>query len=183
MVILIIVVLALISLGVGAGIYLTSDPASDRWGLVLGITFFGAWSWTWGLAFARGNRLSMGTTVQAVVLFVPPLFVGVIAFAVQQGYHDLNHPGEMYTLIANQPDRQQPEQVNLLRTFERGVLVRLPDQKVNEFLAGIRSARSDCIAMARAANRWGAGTSGSTVQIGDPLLPTPTRSADRRASD
>jgi hypothetical protein len=71
------------------------------------------------------------------------LFVGVIAFAVQQGYHDLNHPGEMYTLIANQPDRQQPEQVNLLRTFERGVLVRLPDQKVNEFLRWdqIRSIR------------------------------------------
>jgi uncharacterized membrane protein YhdT len=121
----------------GTAIYLTSDPARDFWALGLSFAFLLAWFFVCAAAFTRSDPDFMGKATQAtklVVLFTPAVFFGVFAWGLQNGYRDLTRPGEAYSLVRSQPDAQAPEKVSVLRTFERGILVRLPDQKVNEFL-------------------------------------------------
>jgi hypothetical protein len=118
----------------GTYIYLTSDPAHDYWALWLSFAFLLAWSFACAAGFMRSSLDFMGPATKLVVVLAPAVVFGVFAWGLQSGYRDLTLPGEAYSLVRNQPDAQVPEKVNVLRTFERGILVRLPDQKVNEFL-------------------------------------------------
>jgi uncharacterized membrane protein YhdT len=118
----------------GAAVYLTRDPAHATWALYLIGIFFFSWSFVCAAAFTRSSPDFMGPATKLVVVLAPAVFVGVFVWGLRHGYRDLTLPGEAYSLVRNQPDAQAPEKVSLLRTFERGILVRLPDQKVNEFL-------------------------------------------------
>jgi len=118
----------------GAAVYLTRDPARASWALWLIAMFLVSWAFVCAAAFTRSSPDFMGQATKFVVVFAPAVFVGVFVWGLRHGYRDLTLPGEAYSLVRNQPDARAPEKVNLLRTFERGILVRLPDQKVNEFL-------------------------------------------------
>jgi hypothetical protein len=127
--------------GGGAFVYFYSDPASELY--LLSMCFFFVWITICGLVVTRGNQDFMGPTARGLFILAPPVIVGVILLGLQRGYGDLTQPGEGYSLIRSQSEPQHPEHVNVLRTFERGVLIRLVETQVNEFLRWdqIRSIR------------------------------------------
>jgi hypothetical protein len=120
--------------GLGVFAYFMADPAEDLW--VASALFFGFWIAALGLVFSYdGDEVGgIGSNTRLAIFFVPPLVVGVFLWGLQHGYHDLGPPSEMYRLIRKDSQAQKPEDVSVLRTFERGVLVRLPEQQISEFL-------------------------------------------------
>jgi hypothetical protein len=133
--------------GLALGVYLKGDPASD----VQDLTGYCCLTWISIVLFVfrrKETQSRLGAQALWALFLVPPIMGGAYGLGLQAGYRDLSPPGETYTLVrkdASAPAKDAsaqgknspsptPEQVSVLRTFERGVLVRLPQQQVSQFL-------------------------------------------------
>jgi hypothetical protein len=120
--------------GIDALIYALADPAAGLW-LAIMATFC-VWAFVFALALDRGGEFAarIGTNTKLIALFVPTVSFGVFLWGLQHGYQDLNRPSELYHLIRKEAQPEKPQDVSVLRTFERGVLMRLPERQTTEFL-------------------------------------------------
>jgi hypothetical protein len=124
---------ALTGLAMGASFiafgYFAADPASELWMATGGFFFI------WLMALALVVKLSgqaPGSTWGFVFSFGPVALFAVYMWGLQNGYHDLSQRGQGYSLVRD--ESPSADAVNLLRVFERGILVRYPDQEINEFI-------------------------------------------------
>jgi hypothetical protein len=128
------VLMVLVLVGVDAHIYLFTDPASGLWGTIL----ISAPIWMFIVAFAvsrsSGLEALIGTNTKLFMFFVPLFAGGAYVLGLQAAYRDLGPAHETYSLTRKDSLAQAPEDVSVLRTFERGILVRLPKQQVSQFL-------------------------------------------------
>jgi hypothetical protein len=110
--------------------YFAASPASELWIATIGFSFI------WLMALASVIKLSgqvLGSTWGLVLSFGPVAVFAVYMWGLQHGYHDLSQRGQGYSLVRDESS-QSADAVNLLRVFERGILVRHPDQEINEFI-------------------------------------------------
>jgi hypothetical protein len=128
------IVATLVAVGIVMYIYLFSDPASEL-GFAIVLSFV-IWMFVVAFAVSRGGEFQawIGTMTKVFVLFVPIVVGGIYGLGLQAAYRDLGSPRETFGLIRKDAQAQPPEEVNVLRTFDRGVLLRLPKQQVNQFL-------------------------------------------------
>jgi hypothetical protein len=128
------IVATLIAVGIVMYIYLFSDPASEL-GFAIVLSFV-IWMFVVAFAVSRGGEFQawIGTMTKVFVLFVPIVVGGIYGLGLQAAYRDLGSPRETFSLTRKDAQAQPPEEVNVLRTFDRGVLLRLPKQQVNQFL-------------------------------------------------
>ena len=131
-------------------VFLDGDPASHLWRLSL--TFFLIWIGLVGIALVFAGPDFMGRTVRALFLWGPPLIVFVFMRGLDSGYADMREPAPGYTLVRQGTSAAAPEKVSVLKVFDRGILVRLPEQKLNEFIRWdqVRSIRREPEAAAKA---------------------------------
>jgi hypothetical protein len=96
--------------------------------------FIGIWFGLIMIADGLGALNFLGANGKNFLQLVPVALVLVFLWGLYRGYSDLNSPVEPYTLIGSQVDVQGAEKVRLLRVFDRGILVRWPEQQLVEFL-------------------------------------------------
>jgi len=129
------IVFTLAGVGFGGLIYFSDDPGPLLAVLATtAFTFF--WLGVFGLVvFVSADPSWARSKLKFAAFFLIPLLaVGVFFWGLQNGIGDLNKASGMYRLIRKDSQAPKGEDVNVLRTFDRGVLVRLPAQQINEFL-------------------------------------------------
>src|SRR5262249_18608469 len=102
----------------------------ELWMATIGFLFI------WWMALESVIKLSgqvLGSTWGLVLAFGPVAVFAVYMWGIENGYHDLSQRGQGYSLVRDESP-QSADAVNLLRVFERGILVRYPDQEINEFI-------------------------------------------------
>jgi hypothetical protein len=121
--------------------YFATDPASYQWMLNLSNGFVVIWVMVVTLVVKLSGRV-LGATWQLALISGPAAVFVVYLWGLQNGYRDLSQREQGYSLVRDESS-QSADAVNLLRVFERGILVRYPDQEINEFIRWekIRSVR------------------------------------------
>lgn len=140
------------------GVFSEADPASHLWRLSLAFLLF--WIGLVALALLFAGPDFMGRTARALFLLGPPLIVFVFLRGLDSGYGDMRDPAQGYTLVRQGGDAKTPESVSVLKVFDRGILVRWPEQKVSEFIRwdqihSIRRERDAAAAASAACRRIG----------------------------
>jgi hypothetical protein len=121
--------LAMGAVGIALG-YFAADPASELWVVSSGFFFI---SFIVVTLVVKLSGQVPGTTWQWVFILGPVAVFAVYMWGLQNGYHDLSQRGQGYSLVRDESP-QSADAVNLLRVIERGILVRYPDQEINEFI-------------------------------------------------
>jgi hypothetical protein len=112
--------------------YFAADPASSDLSILSSSGFFFFWAMVVTLVVKLSGQV-VGTTWHSAVIFGPVAVFAVYVSGLQNGYRDLSQRGQGYSLVRDESP-QSVDAVNLLRVFERGILVRYPDQEINEFI-------------------------------------------------
>src|SRR5262249_27639267 len=102
--------------------YFSGRPAFELWMATIGFLFI------WWMALESVIKLSgqvLGSTWGLVLAFGPVAVFAVYMWGIENGYHDLSQRGQGYSLVRDESP-QSADAVNLLRVFERGILVRYP---------------------------------------------------------
>jgi hypothetical protein len=132
-----IAILGILFFGVlDAFIYFRSDPADRGWLWGTFVMSFAVWFFVLGLAISRAGAFGamVDDELRLIVLLLPSLAFGAFLWGLHSGYRDVSRPGELYRLTLKDSQRRNPQDVNVLRAFERGVVLRFPESQSNELV-------------------------------------------------